>query len=677
MDTPSPQTEPRPTPPKKHTRLLLDLVCVALLVGIGLLCWLGGKALVRRLNATTNLVITSDPTGSTVFLNDVYLGKTPLEKTGIPRGQHILKVTKHEYTPWKKAFVADQKEVTLRAVLDPIPKGNLAITSSPTEAEVYVAGDMVGRTPLQQDGLQAGTYEVRIQKDNYTPWIGEVQVRQGDLTQLHRELVSKTEEFYLSNIESEPLKIVNHTELGHYRMIQQDYEGAIKAFGRALDAASEPDADPEHARRLYQELDNVASAQYKYGDQAAVETMRPRIRALLEEAIERHRDAVRMYVWYGRFCRNYGIEDFAKSFGYFEKAVQAAPQGPTRLRLLRELAGLLYHHGSTLERQGRQLAKGKPNEEAKQKLLAAMQQYEAVIKRYPESFYAKDAFSQIIAIHRSQLLEEDPVKARELATEQVYRFIKSYPGDDRCADLQYRLGSEYASTKPVDYARAVEEYRKFMREYPKEDRCASAQSTIASYTLFYLKDYQKGIDEYRKFIKDYPEDDRCVTAQYYIAYYGYHTYLKDYPKAIEEYEKFLKDYPKDDRCPGLLGSIVGLYMNLKDYPKAIETYRRLLAQYPKSDTCVSAQAAIASIYQAQLKEYAKAIAEYETLIKKYPWYDGNALAFRSMGDCYLEMKDKDKAAGAFKQVLTQYPYSPEAATAEKSLAALTPPAKAK
>jgi formylglycine-generating enzyme required for sulfatase activity len=57
------------------------------------------------------------------------------------------------------------------------------IASEPSEAEVRVAGEVRGRTPLELE-LMAGSHRVELRRDGYKPWVSDVQVRANEPLQL-------------------------------------------------------------------------------------------------------------------------------------------------------------------------------------------------------------------------------------------------------------------------------------------------------------------------------------------------------------------------------------------------------------------------------------------------------------------------------------------------------------
>jgi len=107
--------------------------------------------------------IQSVPDGATVYLvgDNKPLGKAPLKLT-------IEKATSFEVRAdryYPETFTVEPKTQTAKAILNAMPY--VTITSDPAGAEVYLAGKLLGTTPLEQLIEKETTYEIRM--DGYLP----------------------------------------------------------------------------------------------------------------------------------------------------------------------------------------------------------------------------------------------------------------------------------------------------------------------------------------------------------------------------------------------------------------------------------------------------------------------------------------------------------------------------
>ena len=232
------------------------------------------------------LQIDSAPSGATVFIDGDYVGVTPLTVAGIEPGTHRLRLVRHGYNTWTGTADVGEGAVAVNATLEAIPEGALTITSQPGDAEVLLDGEPVGRTPLTLDGLEPGTYGVRVRKPNFAPIERFVEVAAGEVAQQHFELTLRTEQFYLAEIERLPHKVSNYSELAHYYLLNRQFEKALDMFSRAIATASSGKADNREVKQLYKDLAKVYHGNYDVGDPERLKAIKARLEDLLEESIE-------------------------------------------------------------------------------------------------------------------------------------------------------------------------------------------------------------------------------------------------------------------------------------------------------------------------------------------------------------------------------------------------------
>lgn len=109
--------------------------------------------------------ISSTPIGADVFLNGKNVGVTPLNKQIIQSGIHEVTVRKANYYDHKESLrIADGDEKTLNIALKEA-FGDLAITSDPSDAKVFIDNKEVGKTPYRNPQMPSGTFNVRIAKE--------------------------------------------------------------------------------------------------------------------------------------------------------------------------------------------------------------------------------------------------------------------------------------------------------------------------------------------------------------------------------------------------------------------------------------------------------------------------------------------------------------------------------
>ena len=118
------------------------------------------------------LSVTSDPSGARVFVDDVFVGTTPL-RYGTLSGTHRVRVESEGYTPYETSLdvVAGETrgvQTTLQSTQPQQPEqqlGQAGFDSTPSGAEVYVDGQLVGTTPMTNVSLAAGEHQARFVLD--------------------------------------------------------------------------------------------------------------------------------------------------------------------------------------------------------------------------------------------------------------------------------------------------------------------------------------------------------------------------------------------------------------------------------------------------------------------------------------------------------------------------------
>lgn len=126
------------------------------------------------------LAVTSEPAGAEVFLNDESRGTTPVRIDAIPGGEHILELRTARHLPRRETIAitgfGEQDAVTWQ--LEPA-WGELTLHTLPEGAEVGIASDLRGVTPLTTELLQPGE-EVTLKLAGYKQWQQTVAITAGE-----------------------------------------------------------------------------------------------------------------------------------------------------------------------------------------------------------------------------------------------------------------------------------------------------------------------------------------------------------------------------------------------------------------------------------------------------------------------------------------------------------------
>jgi hypothetical protein len=149
---------------------------------------------------TGELVVQTNPSGADIFINGKPVGISPYENKASFPGTSKMRIAKEGYEPWETDVVVEiGKRLQLLAYLKAM-EGNLEILSSPSGAKVFMDGKEIGETPLSVSCVPAGEHQVRILKEEYSPYEERVSVKgrergtvRATLERLAGELLVSTE----------------------------------------------------------------------------------------------------------------------------------------------------------------------------------------------------------------------------------------------------------------------------------------------------------------------------------------------------------------------------------------------------------------------------------------------------------------------------------------------------
>ncbi len=133
------------------------------------------------------LNIYSQPDSAEVYVDGTYQGVTPISLKLLP-GMHSIRLKKDDYEEYTTSITlnpGDSKTISVTLT----PKfGYLMVYSTPTNAEVYVDGDYVGKTPLKGYKLSTGTHTIKLVRDGYEDYVKTVNINPGETTKIEATL---------------------------------------------------------------------------------------------------------------------------------------------------------------------------------------------------------------------------------------------------------------------------------------------------------------------------------------------------------------------------------------------------------------------------------------------------------------------------------------------------------
>jgi len=134
--------------------------------------------------------VTSSPSNAEVYLDGSYQGITPLLISNVEVGKHTVKVTKKDYYDYGETpQVKENVTTSVFAPLQPISgTGSIQVTSSPSNAEVYLDGSYQGTTPLLISNVEVGKHTVKVTKKDYYDYGETPQVKENVTTSVFAPL---------------------------------------------------------------------------------------------------------------------------------------------------------------------------------------------------------------------------------------------------------------------------------------------------------------------------------------------------------------------------------------------------------------------------------------------------------------------------------------------------------
>jgi TonB family protein len=181
--------------------LPVTILAVAALVAIavGVVYWMIGQPepppapfelpVTEPVPVTGTLTVRSNPEGATVLVDGEDRGVTPLELAELELGIYTVRVEKRGFKPQELAAEINEDtnmaalDVALERIAKPPPpapaRAFLDILSMPSDAQVLMDGQVIGKTPLERYPARPGRRTFLIQKEGFEPWETSIELVAG------------------------------------------------------------------------------------------------------------------------------------------------------------------------------------------------------------------------------------------------------------------------------------------------------------------------------------------------------------------------------------------------------------------------------------------------------------------------------------------------------------------
>jgi len=151
------------------------------------------------------LVVNSKPSGASVYVDNKFMGTTPLNISGIKTGTHVVRISYQGYADRIRTVIIrpHRYELISETLLAPVNTGSLYVDSNPRGASIYLDGDYEGETSRRIDFIPVGSHTVRLSKEGYRDYVQQVWIQANQTTTISISLVVEATRYKLS-INSNP-----------------------------------------------------------------------------------------------------------------------------------------------------------------------------------------------------------------------------------------------------------------------------------------------------------------------------------------------------------------------------------------------------------------------------------------------------------------------------------------
>ena len=138
---------------------------------------------------------------SLVYLDGIYLGKTPVTNKKFPIGKRELFVFQEGYVPFKKEIELESgKTFSLDVKLNKIQNTSfISVKSDIEEADVFLGVTYLGKTPLTKVSIPAGLNRLRISKQGYVDVFHAVDAKAEEVSEYDVFMREGKSEIYYPN----------------------------------------------------------------------------------------------------------------------------------------------------------------------------------------------------------------------------------------------------------------------------------------------------------------------------------------------------------------------------------------------------------------------------------------------------------------------------------------------
>ena len=147
------------------------------------------------------ILLDSEPAGASVYINDEFVGNTPLDGYKQPYGTYSYRLEMPDYHPASGTLELNSSRLEKNIKLVPA-FGAIAVNSNIGGATVLLDGKAVGsKTPCTLQKVASGQHTITLQKDKYAPRQENVTVEDGKTTTVNVNLDARFATITITSLE--------------------------------------------------------------------------------------------------------------------------------------------------------------------------------------------------------------------------------------------------------------------------------------------------------------------------------------------------------------------------------------------------------------------------------------------------------------------------------------------
>ena len=184
----------------------------------------GSQQLETPKTKTGWIILDSDPSGASVYINDEFVGNTPLSNYKQAYGTYQYKLESPNYHPATGVIELNAGRFEQKITLKPA-FGSISVKSNIAGAKIVLDGKQTGKqTPATLTEIPSGSHTISLQKDKYAPRQQEVMVEDGQTANVSMTLDARFARITINSIDGAEI-YSNGKLLGKGRISEDLMEG--------------------------------------------------------------------------------------------------------------------------------------------------------------------------------------------------------------------------------------------------------------------------------------------------------------------------------------------------------------------------------------------------------------------------------------------------------------------